>query len=71
MRNLIPDTKVDNTFPVIQFCVPGYSVPLRLDITFKCHRQSYRLSFQKILIAGDFNVQVSDIKLDTFCSYGI
>ena len=26
---------------------------------------------KKKLIAGDFNVQVSDIKLDTFCSYGI
>ena len=23
--------KIDNTFPVSQYCVPGYSVPFRLD----------------------------------------
>ena len=33
MRNLISETKVDNTFPVSQFCVPGYSVQFRLDST--------------------------------------
>ena len=27
---LISETKIDNTFPVSQFCVPGYSVPFRL-----------------------------------------
>ena len=31
MRNLIYETKVDNTSPVSQFCAPGHSVPLRLD----------------------------------------
>ena len=30
---LISETKVDNTFPVSQFCVPGYSVQYRLDST--------------------------------------
>ena len=35
MRNLISETKSDNTFPVSQFCVPGYSVPFRLDWTGK------------------------------------
>ena len=30
---LISETKIDNTFPVSQLCVPGYSVPLRLDRT--------------------------------------
>ena len=35
MRNLISETKVDNTFHVSQFCVPGYSVPFRLDRTGK------------------------------------
>ena len=30
---LISETKIDNTFPVSQFCVPGYSVPLRFDRT--------------------------------------
>ena len=28
----------------------------------------YFKTYDKILIAGDFNAQVSDIKLDTFCS---
>ena len=30
---LISGTKTDNTFPVSQFCVPGYSVPFILDCT--------------------------------------
>ena len=71
MRNLISETKVNNTFPVSQFCVPGYLVNLLLKKKLKplllkiiCVRLSGYWS-------GDFNVQVSDIKLDTFCSYGI
>ena len=30
---LISETKIDNTFPVNQFCVPGYLVPFTLDHT--------------------------------------
>ena len=30
---LISDEKIDDTFPVSQFCVPGHSVPFRLDRT--------------------------------------
>ena len=30
---LIFETKIDNTFPVSQYCVPGYSIPFRLDRT--------------------------------------
>ena len=30
---LISETKIDNTFPVSQFCVPGYLVPFKLDPT--------------------------------------
>ena len=30
---LISETKIDNTFPVSQFYVPGYSVPYRIDHT--------------------------------------
>ena len=126
---LISATKIDNTFPLSQFCVPAYSVPFRLDRTgnggsimlyvkehIPCRMLSkfsfekeieafaieinqrkvkwllvcsyypnfcnlsvrlnatdeaiefYSKTYDKILIAGDFNVQISDIKLDTFCS---
>ena len=126
---LISGTKIDNTFPVSQFCVPGYSVPFRLQrigngggimlhakehmccrmlskFTFEkeiegfaieinlpkvkrllvcsykprfCHLPVHLNSidkaiefcskrYDKILIAGGFNAQVSDINLDTFCS---
>ena len=30
---LISKAKIDNVFPVSRFCVPGYSVPFRLDRT--------------------------------------
>ena len=123
------ETTIDNTFPVSQFCVPGYSVPFRLDrtgngggiilyvkeyipcrmlrkFTFEKEIEAFAIeinprkvkwllvcsyntnfcnllvhlnaidkviefyskTYYKILIAGDFNEQVSDIKLDTFCS---
>ena len=29
----MPEIKIDNKFPVSQFCVPGYSVPFRIDWT--------------------------------------
>ena len=32
---LMSESKIDNTFPVSQFCVPRYSVPFRLDRTGK------------------------------------
>ena len=35
-----------------------------IDKAIDCYSKTY----DKILIAGDFNAQVSDIKLDTFCS---
>ena len=68
---LISETKIDNKFPVSQFCVPGYSVPFRLDCTrnrrgiifyvkenIPCRMLS-KFTFEKEL---DFNTQVSDIK---------
>ena len=123
---LTSETKIDSTFRMSRFCVPGYSVPFIMDCTGKgggimlyvkehipcrmlskftfkkeieafvllkliCIRLSscwsvlttdlvvhlnainkaikfYSKISDKILIAGDFNAQVSDIKLDTFCS---
>ena len=32
---LMSESKIDNTFPVSQFCVPRYSVTFRLDRTGK------------------------------------
>ena len=68
---LISETKIDNKFPVSQFCVPGYSVPFRPDCTrnrrgiifyvkenIPCRMLS-KFTFEKEL---DFNTQVSDIK---------
>ena len=123
---LISETKIDNTFPVSQFCVPVYSIPLRLDRTgngggimiyvkvYKPCRMLSKFTFEKeiedfpieinlrkvkwllvysynpfcnlplhlnatdkaiefysktygkVLVPGDFNMQVNDIKLDTF-----
>ena len=126
---LISETKINNTFPVSQFCVPGYSVPFRLDRTpngggimlyvkehIPCRMLSkftfekeieafaieinlrkitwllvcscnpnfcnlpvhlnaidkaiefYSKAYDKILVAEDFNAQVSGVKLDTLSS---
>ena len=43
------------------------NIPVPLDAIDK----AINFNAKKSLIAGDFNVQVSDIKPDTFCSYGI
>ena len=32
---LVSETKIDDTFPLAQFCVEGYSTPYRLDRTCK------------------------------------
>ena len=32
---LVSETKIDDTFPLAQFCVEGYSTPHRLDPTCK------------------------------------
>ena len=32
---LVSETKIDDTFPLAQFCVEGYSTPYRLDRTSK------------------------------------
>ena len=32
---MVSETKIDDTFPLAQFCVEGYSTPYRLDRTCK------------------------------------
>ena len=43
------------------------NLPVHLNAIDKAIKFCFK-TYEKILIAGDFNVQVSDIKLDTFCS---
>ena len=32
---MVSETRIDDTFPLAQFCVEGYSIPYRLDRTCK------------------------------------
>ena len=74
MRNLISETKVDNTFSVSQFCVPGYSVPFRLDRTGKgggiwpCRMLS-KFTFEKEIEAFATENNLSMVKRLLVCSY--
>ena len=44
-----------------------YNLPIHLNATYKAIK-FYSKTYNKILTVGDFNAQVSDGKLDTFCS---
>ena len=74
MRNLISETKVDNAFPVSQFCVPGHSVPFRLDRTEKgggiwpCRTLS-RFTFEKEIEAFATENNQGKVKWLLVCSY--
>ena len=74
MRNLISETKVDNASPVSQFCVPGYSVPFRLDHTGKgggiwpCRMLS-KFTFEKEIEAFAIEINLRKVKWLLFCSY--
>ena len=74
MRNLISETKVDNAFPVSQFCVPGYSVPFRLDRTEKgggiwpCRMLS-KFTFEKEIEAFAIENRLRKVKWLLVCSY--
>ena len=74
MRNLISETKVDNTFPVSQSCVPAYSVPLRLDHTGKgggiwpCRMLS-KFTFEKEIEAFAIENNLRKVKWLFVCSY--
>ena len=34
----------------------------------KCHRQSYSKLYDRVLLVGDLSAQISNVKLDAFCS---
>ena len=79
--SLISETKIDNTFPVSQFCVPGYSMPFRLDRTrnggvimlyFKKHIPRIMLNkftFEKEIEAFAIEINLRKVKWLLFCSY--
>ena len=74
MRNVISEIKVDNTFTVSQFCVPGYSVPFRLDRIGKggCIRPCRMLSkftFEKEIEAFAIENNLHKVKWLLVCSY--
>ena len=78
---LISETKIDNTFPVSQFCVPGYSVPFRLDRTgngggimlyVKEHipcRMLSKFTFEKEIEAFAIVINLRKVKWLLVCSY--
>ena len=76
MRNLISETKVDKTFPMSQFCVPGYSVPFRLDHTGKgggiwpCRMLS-KFTFEKEIEAFAIENNLRKVKWLLVCSYNL
>ena len=77
---LISETKIDNTFPVSQFCVPGYSVPFRLDRTgngggimlyVKEHipcRMLSKFTFEKEIEAFAIEINLRKVKWLLVCS---
>ena len=78
---LISETKIDNKFPVSQFCVPGYSVPFRLDRTgigggimlyVKEHipcRMLSKFTFEKEIEAFAIENNLRKVKWLFVCSY--
>ena len=74
MRNVISKTKVDNTFPMRQFCVPGYLVPFRIDHTGKrgdiwpCRMLS-KFTFEKEIEAFAIENRLRKVKWLLVCCY--
>ena len=74
MRNLVSEIKVDNTFPVSQFCVPKYSVPFRLDHIGKGggiwpSRMLSKFTFEKEIEAFAIQNNLRKVKWLLVCSY--
>ena len=78
---LISETKIDDTFPVSQFSVPGYSVPCRLDRTgnggcvmlyVKEHipcRMLSKFTFEKEIEAFAIKINLRKVMWLFVCSY--
>ena len=74
---LISETKNDNTLPMSQFCVPGYSVPFRLEgggimLFVKEHipcRILSKFTFEKEI--KDFAIEINLRKVKLVCSVGL
>ena len=76
---LISETKIDNTFPVSQFCVPGYLVPFRLDRTGKAGRimlyvkehipcrMLSKFTFEKVIEAFAIEINLRKVKWLLVC----
>ena len=77
----ISETKFGNTFPVSQFCVPGYSVPFWLDRTgnrggimlyIKEHipcRMLIKFTFEQEIEAFAIEINLRKVKWLLVCSY--
>ena len=78
---VISETKTDDTFPVSPFCVPGYSVPFRLDLTgngggimlyvkehIRCRMLS-KFTFENEIEALPIEIDLSKVKWLLVCSY--
>ena len=78
---LISGAKIDNTLPVSQFCVPGYSVPFRLGLTGKgggvmlyvkehlsCRMLS-KFTFEKEIETFAIEINLHKVKWMLLCSH--
>ena len=78
---LIFEIKIDNTFSVSQYCVPGYSVPFRLDRTgngggimlyVKEHipcRMLSKFTFEKEIEVFAIEINLRKVRWQLVCSY--
>ena len=80
---LISKTKIGNTFPVSQFCVPGYSAAFRLDRTgnggdimlyVKEHvhyRMLSKFTFEKEIEAFAIEINLRKVNWLLVCSFNL
>ena len=58
---LVSETKIDDTFPLAQFCVESYSTPYRLDR--KCKRGGLLLYVRDVYLRNKLNQNLLKMKL--------